>query len=57
MGEHVDYEIAQVLLFACRVSEDPRDIRVYNENTVRSPEFQTADLTLTFISTKRSSHI
>ncbi|KAF2256496.1 Bet v1-like protein [Trematosphaeria pertusa] len=33
VGEQVGYEIAQVALTACRMSEEPRDIKVYDENS------------------------
>lgn len=35
VGEKVEYEVAQIRLVACRNSEEPNDIKVYNEETVR----------------------
>ncbi|PSN64141.1 Bet v1-like protein [Corynespora cassiicola Philippines] len=33
LHEKVDYEVAQVPLFAMKVSEEPGDVKVYNKNT------------------------
>ncbi|KAF2261449.1 Bet v1-like protein [Lojkania enalia] len=35
VGEKVGYEVAQVSLVACRMSEAPQDIKVYDESTGR----------------------
>lgn len=35
VGEKVVYEVAQVPLTACRMSESTRDVKVFDENTVR----------------------
>lgn len=53
IGENVDYEIAQITITACRVSEDLRNIKISVKNTV---SMSTINLSLRLMS-KQGSEI